>query len=1076
MGTKFINNREGNTLLGEFERTFKGAVFSNLDILVAYFYASGYKHLYPLLEGVKKIRIIVGINADARIKKHHAQGVLALEEQDEGVRQEVLAHFKKDIEAAPYDRETENGMKQFLMDVARKKICLRIYPKQNLHAKFYVYRSEGDARKNRDGVIMGSSNLTGSGLGGKQALSNYELNAHFKDQDDVKFAVDEFEDLWKDSITFEVNPEMPGTLFAPISPYHLYIKFLMEYFGPDFHHDRSGDWKGLKKYKYQVDAVNEAVQKLEKHDGIFLADVVGLGKTVIASAIAQSFYHQRARSGILVICPAALKNHWANTMRKFLPRRGIVEYETPGRLNNISDEDAKCYDLIIVDESHRFRNKETSQYERLQEICKIPLNSDKKRKVVLISATPINNDPEDLYNQIHLFLDGSDCSLTGIPLSLYFKKVIRKYKKIKKTFPDDDAKARKQIEDLYSKVRPQVIEKITIRRTRADLTDNARYADDLDKRGVKFPVFELNEIPYELSSELGSLYDKTIKILSGQKKNEKLSYMRYQVLAHRSNALAEQQMAGARANQLVHIMKVLLLKRMDSSFHAFQQTLKAFIKSSESMLKMIKDGKVYVVKDVRVQDYVFEKGLDGLLQELVQGNKQGEVIKSEDLTEEFKSGVKKDHEILIKLAEEWRCVAGDADPKLDTFLCRLPDLLSRDNQEGKLVIFTESADTMKYLAKALRKSGYRPLEIDASQANAKKLSEIEANFDANIPEAKKKNDHHLLVTTDVLAEGINLHRANAVVNYDTPWNVVKLMQRMGRVDRIGTKAEKIIANNFFPTDKINKDLKFKQRALVKAMSFQRAFGLDNPIYSEEEEVSSLSLYKARIDEVQNREFTFREELRNFKNENQAEYERIKEMGSKLRNGVINKQKSQQTFIFLRTSNRDTSSFYLIGPGKGDIKMYDFVESAELLKCEKDRQYVKPHARHHQQVKIATDKFLQEREQERYISKRPSLDQLSPRIKKAYKDLKTIRDNAEDGSENRKLFDQALKAVMRESHYKFNKEIGEYFSKLGKQSFSPEKISEIAEYIRKALPAEGPQKVTRATEVSPTVVISQSYTG
>lgn len=1075
MGTKFINNREGNTLLGEFERTFKGAAFSNLDILVAYFYASGYKYLYPLLKEVKKIRIIVGINADAQIKKYHAQGTLALEEQDEEVRQEVLAHLKKDIELAPYDRETENGMKQFLMDVASKKICLRIYPKRNLHAKLYVYRSDRDDRDSGGGVIMGSSNLTGAGLGGKQAISNYELNAHLKDQGDVKFAIDEFEELWKDSIEFEVDPEMPGTLFAPISPYQLYIKFLMEYFGPDFHQDRSGDWKGFKKYEYQKDAVNEALQKLEKYDGVFLADVVGLGKTVIASAIAQSFWRQRTNSGILVICPSALKNHWVNTMKKFLPRRGIIEYETPGRLNKISDDDAQHYDLVIVDEAHRFRNKDTSQYERLQEICKIPLRSGKKKKVVLISATPINNDPEDLYNQINLFLDGSDCSLTGISLSRYFKNVIKKYKKIKQKFREGDQGARTLIEDLYSKVRPQVIEKITIRRTRADLAENARYAKDLDEAGIKFPEFKLKKISYELSQDLVSLYNRTIDIIGGQKGKAGLSYMRYQVLAHRTNVQDEQQMAEARAKQLVHIMKVLLLKRMDSSFHAFQQTLKAFIKSSKSMLNMIEDGEVYVVKDVQVQDYVLEKRLDELLQKLAEGTKQGEIIKSKDLTEEFKEGIERDHEILITLAKEWKRVAGDADPKLDTFVSKLPELLEKDNQEGKLVVFTESADTMKYLAKALRKSGCHPLEIDASQAKAKKLSEIEVNFDANIPDNKKKNDYHILITTDVLAEGVNLHRANVVVNYDTPWNVVKLMQRMGRVDRIGTRAAKIFANNFSPTEKINNDLKLKQHALVKAMSFQGAFGLDNPIYSEDEEVSSFNLYEEEINKVRSKEQVFREELIKFRKENLAEYEQIKEMGLKLRNGVIDKQKSQQTFVFMRTAERGTSSFYLIGPGKGDIKMNDFVESAELLKCERDRKHVRPHARHHHQVKIAVDRFLEEREQERYSNKRPSLAHLSPRIQKAYSHLKALRDNAEDSSKHRELFSQTINAIMRESHHKFNKEIGDYFFKLRGQSFSPEKISEIAEHIKRILPAEGTKKSISATEISPTVVISQSYT-
>lgn len=920
---------------------------------------------------------------------------------------------------------------------------------------------------------MGSSNLTGAGLGRKEEAGNYELNVRLEEYSDVKFATDEFEEIWNKSVELSaesISNLMSKSCLAEISPYHLYMKFLMEYFGPDFDEDRSRDWPKHKKLAYQVDAVNEALQKLEKHNGLFLADVVGLGKTVIASAVAQALRHQHAHDySILVVSPPALQEHWEKTLKEFLSVH--IDYKTPGTLEDVSG-DASRYDLIIVDESHRFRNKGTEQYERLQEICKARTTTGRKKKVLLISATPLNNRPDDLHNQISLFLDGDDCSLTDQPLAQYFKDIRKEHGNIQRL--SNRKQAQEQTQQLYGRVRSRVIEKIAIRRTRADLKENKRYANDLARRGVSFPSAKLEPICYELPKNLEKLYDKTIDIISGRGKGPKLQYIRYQVrdLAHKQTGI--RQGPEGRSKQLVHLMKVLLLKRMDSSFYAFKETLGRFIKSSQAMLKMIEKGWVIVPEDAKEHKLVLEEKADEILAVLDEGDRESRRIGIEDLPIGFEQGVRSDLNILLKLEAEWSSALEGGDPKFETFASSLDRMLGiKANPEQKLVVFTESADTKEHLSVKLAKLSYNCMAVDSNNA-ARMLSAIQGNFDANLSPARQKDDCHILITTDVLAEGVNLHRANAVVNYDTPWNVIRLMQRIGRINRIGTKAKTVTAYNFLPTPRMSPDLTLEKRALVKAQAFHSALGADSQIYSDEEEVLSFRIFENNLDEDRSKELSFREELRAFKENNQKEYEHIKDMGLKLRNGVANNKLKKQTFIFARTADRTTSSFYLVGPKAGELQHLDFIESAKLLRCERSRKTAPLHEQHYPQVALAKKEFQQKQQQEMHDSRMQSTSLLSPRMRSAVKDLKALISYPETTNEQKELFKKAIELVLRESRHRFNRELGEFIGKPGSLSFSPKRVAEIANFILESLPDEMPQRDAKEADISPTVVIAQSY--
>jgi hypothetical protein len=315
MSTRFFTNANENTLLKKFAGVFENNPdIEWFDALVGYLRSSGYFALRPYLDKVPHIRILVGIDVDAIMADYHRRGLLfmpdstkALEEFKNDLRKDIQGTaYSKQTEhgtihfpPAPYTKETENGILQFVGDVISKKIELRAHPIKRLHAKLYIFRPKGFNEHKAGAVITGSSNLTASGIGVEDKVSNYEFNALLHDFDDVQFATDEFKHLWEESV--EILPKLlkevrdSTYLAASVTPYELYYKLLLEYFGQSIEYDPNAITdmpEGYKRLTYQVDAVTSGFRLLDKHGGFFLADVGGLGKTLIATLIAKKFFQQ----------------------------------------------------------------------------------------------------------------------------------------------------------------------------------------------------------------------------------------------------------------------------------------------------------------------------------------------------------------------------------------------------------------------------------------------------------------------------------------------------------------------------------------------------------------------------------------------------------------------------------------------------------------------------------------------------------------------------------------------------------------------------------------------------------------
>ena len=847
LSSHFFTNREGNTLMKEFQGILENnPQVKHLDSVVGFLRASGYFTLRPFLDGIDKVRILIGIDVDKYIARANQKGELFFGAEEE-VKEETLERLKQDIEQSNYTQEVEEGMLQMLQDLIDGKLELRAHPSKKIHAKLYILYPENFNQHTFGAAITGSSNLTGNGLGIGDDRQ-YEFNVKLTQYDDVAFARHEFELLWEEAQGVPITPEdyratLDKTyLKGDVTPYELYIKMLMEYFSDRVLEIDQNDPFDIPdtydKFEYQTDAVIEGYQKLIRYDGFFLADVVGLGKTVIATMIAKKFLIENGRDNtkILVVYPPAVEENWITTFKDF----GIEKYAcfvSNGSLSKVLDDEnykywnADEYDLVLVDEAHKFRNHTSGAFKQLQEICKMPRVETGnipgyKKKVMLISATPMNNTPADLYNQILMFQDPRHCTIDGVPnLTAFFAPLIAEFQKLRKQ-PDFDISVFKK---LAERVRDRVIKPLTVRRTRTDIESIPRYSKDVKK----FPkVDKPVKKEYELNDHLADLFEKAMKVLDTE-----LTYARYQAIAYLKPEVSSGLYDNAEviSRSLAGIRKNGMVKRLESSFYAFKISVWNFLQANENLIKMWNNNRIFIAPDMDI-NFLYAQGytddeIEEKLDEKAEVNPKNAVFTRDDFDPDYINMLQKDKQLLEEMWLEWECIDDDDDSKFAKFADMLKhELFKTDlNPEGKIVVFSESVDTVEYLARRIER---KDVLVVSAKNRSKLFKTIRANFDANYKE--QKNDYNIILTSDVLAEGVNLHRSNVIINYDTPWNSTRLMQRIGRVNRIGSKSDTIHNYVFYPSRQGNAQINLKQISLSKIQTYHTTFGEDNQIYYTEE--------------------------------------------------------------------------------------------------------------------------------------------------------------------------------------------------------------------------------------------------
>ncbi len=815
-------------------------------------------------------------------------------------------YIKTDINELELKDEYKHTI-QFLLENCTEedsKVEIRVYrtdekaDAQFLHSKCYIFTGKNDAVG-----IVGSSNFTAKGLEG-----NAELN--YMETDWMRVAVPEtnnpnqkshimwFEEkwqisqhwnrifleqiLWPSPIATKVKKEL-----EELSPYEVYIKYLQLQFGDVTDESVTAQLKSylpkaFNPYNYQLDAVKQCFYIMKAHGGFFLSDVVGLGKTIVGVLVIKKFIAEadvwNRHPKVLIVTPPAIKDSWLKTIAQFdkdddtFKIASNIEFITTGSIGSlITDdgsgeddddfkEDAKSsdYGLILIDESHNFRNNWTQKYATLDNLIdRIQLQTGYQPLIGLLSATPQNNSPQDLKNQIYFFQRShNSTTLPDIPggkLDSYFNE---KQKLFNDNRNVDTPEAREIIKEIAADIHDKVLQYLMVRRTRKDIKE--QYAEDSEQ--LKFPSIK-GPVPehYTMSAKLSKLFYDTVFAIVGEEDDDEKSigYYRYAAISYlvkeEDKKLFEKRNLKVEdiSRRLAHIMKLLLVKRLESSFPAFRKSLENLRRNTQNMIDMLNTDAVFICPDIDVNETIAkEGGLDNaipvLRQKIEKKGGNNREFRSNDLKkDEYLRLLEQDMELIDKLCKRWE--KNTEDPKFDKFKEILdaelfnPEINNPHHfDKPRVVIFTEALDTMQALAEYVIADGHRPLVISANNRDELQ-DEIAANFDANQPKEEQRDDYDVIITTEVLAEGVNLHRANVILNYDAPWNATRLMQRIGRVNRIGSKEEFVHVFNFYPSDDGEKIIKYLPKAYAKLQAFHTMFGEDNKVFSEMEELSEADL-------------------------------------------------------------------------------------------------------------------------------------------------------------------------------------------------------------------------------------------
>ena len=922
----FFTNQSGKTLQDRFGDLIKHSQF--FDCLVGYFYLSGFHTLYPQLENTDKIRILVGMRAEAEVpqlarKAHEQQGFKFTSSLK--AKEKTIKDIKDEMEQSDDNQHIEEGIYKFMEWLRSGKLEIRFFTERPIHAKVYIMTfKEGHTDAGR--IITGSSNFSRGGL-----VDNIEFNVELKNRGDYDFAKKEFEKLWKRSIDiskqYQDTIEKHTWLRKGITPYELYLKFLYEHFNDDLSEsdealaDAGNLPPKFMDLEYQRQAVRNARKILVEYGGVFISDVVGLGKTYITAQLMKQLDGQT-----LVIAPPALLDSdnpgsWESVFSNF----GVLaRYRSVGKLDAILDQGVERYNNIIIDEAHRFRNDETSSHEKLMQICR-------GKRVILVTATPYHNKPNDILSLLRLFQNVRQSTIPDVSnLEEFFR---RQQSRIEKY--DRDKKHRQYMNAVQrstSVIRTSVLKHIMVRRTRTEV--KKYFAKDLEEQGLHFPKIN-KPVPlfYELNKAESEVFDRTIERIA-----RVLIYARYTPMLYYRGKKEISPLQEQSQRNMGRFMKVLLCKRLESSFHAFGKSIGRFLDSYERVIKTYHDkGHVYVSKGYAAKLYAFlAMDDDEAIEKLIAADKAAS-YPAEEFLPTFIENLCKDRDLLQEIQNDWRQIK--TDPKLDELLNRLK---KEKNMQRHLLIFTEAKETAEYLHNAISQDpelNTSPL-LFTSRSKPAEHKKVTNNFDANSDHPS--DEHRILISTEILSEGVNLHRANTVLNYDLPWNPTRMMQRVGRINRVNTSAREIHTFNFFPTEEAEEQLRLIKIAKKKILTFLTLLGGDAELLTDGEPVDSHALFehltskKILTDEdpQEKSPLKYLAVIRAIREKDEKLFEKIKNLPKKARAARAKGTGPSSLLTYFRQGERQ---IFFRSAQRGKSKKLDFIVAAETLECKPDAQ-------------------------------------------------------------------------------------------------------------------------------------------
>ena len=940
-------------------------------------------------------------------------------------------YIRTDICELDPKEEYEDAVKlllKYCTEDVDSKIQIRVFRKnenddiQFLHSKCYIF----DGLSAGEGYgLIGSSNFTEKGLHGNAELNYLETDVNKVLSEtpipNHKTHIIWFNEKWNISEPWNkqfLEQVLKRTPLAKkveeeekdknaentFTPYELYIKLLQLQFGDIV--DKSLGQQiesylpaNIHKLDYQIEAVKRCIGIMHEHGGFMLADVVGLGKTIVGTLIIKRFLSVPEDDGrerkVLIISPPAIQSGWRKTIALFDKDseekiEPYIDIITTGRIGNLTEEDDweddsddsgefdgdlqdENYGLIIIDESHKFRNSNTLMYQSLDELIqKIGANTGVFPYIGLLSATPQNNRPNDLKNQIYLFernhLDSTLKKAESGNIEKFFADVNREYDMLINKSNDIPPYERSmRLKSVSQRIRDCILCDILERRTRTDV--EKYYKDDMQSQGWVFPkIVGPNILEYIMDDELAQLFSDTMTIIAPEEMDkfqtdDWLKYYRYRAIEYFVDPINEKKHIGRGnrgvsdvAKQLANIMQILLVKRLESSFSAFTQSLLNLRRYTENMIKMWENDVIFICPQIDVNEELdiekktqkrgkrvtFSECVEDIRNKIKKLTEQGRndkgqnaEYKRKDFKEEYINLLKEDYRLISNLYDRW--AKNSQDPKFDAFKENIKSELfnPQKNTSGKLVIFSEARDTVQTLARAVQAKGYKALVITASNRDDMEHT-IEENFDANY-EGDWKNDYDVIITTEVLAEGVNLHRANVILNYDTPWNSTRLMQRIGRVNRIGSKEPFVYVYNFMPSAEGDAQIQLVRKAHIKLQSFHILFGEDSKIFTDAENIVHYDIVKAvEGEESPLQKYVY--ELKQYKETHLERYQQIEQTNDDWQIA----QTESGTAYFIVKAPRSARLAIRICPkedGQYDTRIISLLELLENLRVEENAKRV-----------------------------------------------------------------------------------------------------------------------------------------
>ena len=962
------NSEESKSLLKYFEKQFYNIDNENdihnikeICILTAYCYYEVFSYIIKNENARNiflnaKVKILIGMNIDNKTRRLYFN--------DNKDNDKAISDFKEFTLIE--NKEYSSIIELFKYKCENKTLEIR-KTAEYMHAKLYLFKYNEEAERNA--FLIGSSNFTHRGIKDRKELNIYckdgfnELYNYFEEEWNKAHEIlnnKNEEEFFRNII--KLTNEDKKDKDDLVSPYKIFLKVIYEYF--EFINREellcSPTDYGYRDYKYQIDAIKSGINGIILYNGVLISDVVGLGKSIIASTIAKNLLLKEKIEEIIIICPPKIIDSWENYNIEFQIKAKVFSI---GLLDKALEHvrNHRKNRLIIIDEAHRFVNNKTYSYDMITNICF-------GNKVIAITATPMHNTTSDIFSIIDIFdrklTKNKNIEEAKIKILKEERELKSKYKKSENSKEENIKKSREIAKEIMS-----LIHTIIIRRTRNDLLEDSEYRKDLEKQKTEFNDVEEPKLhDYELG-DLSKLYSDTLEKISpynedneDNKDNSNIfKGVRYKPLIYLKKETIEDKRKSAEivkevygedanfdfadlsSNNIAKFMRHLLVRRFESSIFAFKKSVDNMIAKYENIKMWISKNRYTIYKrgDVNYEDY--DDDNDIIIKDNSKKYEGPYIIENvkEVLSEEFFIDFENDLKILKEIKKDWENIGIEKDKKFFKLKEELKKF-KKENDKRKIIIFSEFKDTVDYLYESICKDEelnylLKPLK---SVADSKNRETVKANFDASLEERKQESEYFLLISTDTLSEGVNLHRAGIIINYDIPYNPTRVIQRVGRINRIGKKLfDKIYIHNFIPRLEAQKDIKNWQISNFKLTLINSIFGNDTKILQKDDEINSL--------------FSLKREAGIFSDlENDISWDiEYREIYNKLNqdNNLLEEIKNMKDNIFIRREN-DFNGLVEIRKGengifggllKNSVMDYNMANIFKILKAQENEKSFKP---------------------------------------------------------------------------------------------------------------------------------------